>query len=354
MATVPLFLSVIPAGAPPVKDFATGIYVWDTTGTSPVSASNPMMTNADVDGFRLKIRWRDIQTAAATFDWSRIDDSITNCNANGKKLLLSVSAGVNAPDWIFTNHGGTCTPFNCQTPGGNGTMPLSFEAAYQTLWDAFIALLATKYDGNTTITGMYNTGKGEQSLEFFVCPGNATDIANYETAALAAGFTDTGFGAKSNALRSGANHVMATWNTAFIKTPIYFTTAKPWGTGTNNAASNADLNTLLSTWKSYGNMRGDCSEQFHATPAPHADTGLVLGYAHAQECVDFFDNSLGLGIYRQPWPNPFPDIDTVLTDATEAAYDEGCQNLTIFQPSMTGLNQTILHTQRLKLIDNLS
>lgn len=62
----------------------------------------------DVTGVFLRLRWKDLQTGAETFDFSLLDHEMNQAITHGKYVTLSLGAGNDGtPDWLFTEGGVT-------------------------------------------------------------------------------------------------------------------------------------------------------------------------------------------------------------------------------------------------------
>jgi hypothetical protein len=71
-----------------------------------------------VDGLVLVIGWDALEPAMGQYQWAVLDQWMSRAVSSGKKVDLSVSAGINTPSWLFQ-----------PAPGGAGATPLSFSAA---------------------------------------------------------------------------------------------------------------------------------------------------------------------------------------------------------------------------------
>ena len=54
-----------------------------------------------VDGLRIRLAWKDIETADGVYDWSPIDECLALSATNGKVLGISVGAGIGCPAWLY-------------------------------------------------------------------------------------------------------------------------------------------------------------------------------------------------------------------------------------------------------------
>lgn len=330
------------------KDFAKGVYSWDTDG-GPLVEGNPLLDNPNVDGIRLKVYWDDIQTGPITYNWGPIETSIQTAAAHGKEIILSVTGGKHSPIFIYTDAGGTCTKF---TFGVNSpedsVMPLMYETACQPYFKNFIRQLALRYDNNPVVQEVVITGLQQYSTEYYVVKMQ-DDIDEFNTVAVSKGFAD-----KSAALRAATIAMMDTWMDAWHHTPLLFTLALPWGGGINLSVSEADRDFALAHWQTLSATRnGTITEQQHATLPPHTETGGILTYPHGQEAVDSFADRLGIGIYPDPEPDPLPDGSQVMDDYLRASFGDEVQFAIVFQEDLTPPgNQAALATGRTLILTN--
>ena len=57
--------------------------------------------NANVDGMRIRVGWKEIETADGVYDWSLIDECLANAATSGKVAGISVGAGIGCPAWLY-------------------------------------------------------------------------------------------------------------------------------------------------------------------------------------------------------------------------------------------------------------
>jgi len=214
--------------APPADPRGLFVYSWKIPLTDaptsvpdyPFAAGLVAAVNAPgIDGITLVEPWNAIQTARHKFVWTdsngndpSTSSSCTSPNAlslfaqwmcwahaNGKKVDLSVPAGVGTPSWLFTPDGNPQTPVATQlhfqvTPhqGVSGQacedvyMAAPWDSAFLTEWTSMLGALATHlkqigtYDAIAQIrlTGINRTtDEFRLPEEVSACPGyNAVDI----------------------------------------------------------------------------------------------------------------------------------------------------------------------------------
>ena len=57
--------------------------------------------NVNVDGMRIRVGWKDIETADGVYDWSLIDECVALAVTSGKFIGVSVFAGTSSPPWLM-------------------------------------------------------------------------------------------------------------------------------------------------------------------------------------------------------------------------------------------------------------
>src|SRR5262245_25772881 len=60
-----------------------------------------IFANPNIDGIALRATWDMIETADGVYDWSYLDSQIAAAAAAGKKVTLSIPAGIDTPDWVY-------------------------------------------------------------------------------------------------------------------------------------------------------------------------------------------------------------------------------------------------------------
>jgi hypothetical protein len=125
------------------------------------------LTNPNVDGVSLRTYWNSVETADGVYNWGYLDQQIAAAGAAGKKISLSVKAGVNTPSWVYTAGARSFTFIDNTSPLPQ-TIPVPWDPVFQAKWQAFVAAFGARYTANPSvaqvkITGI-NTGTNETSL----------------------------------------------------------------------------------------------------------------------------------------------------------------------------------------------
>ena len=139
------------------------IYVY-TNDVSQISKPTAALSTAfalpGVDGVALVIGWNAIEPAMGQYQWSTLDQWISQIAALGKKIDLVVPAGDSTPPWLFQ-----------AAPAGAGAKPLSFtisshsgatggcqaltfaapwDPGFLTQWDSLLSALAAYLESTGT------------------------------------------------------------------------------------------------------------------------------------------------------------------------------------------------------------
>ena len=135
LATLAAANALLAAGKPK----PTGLYdlVFGTGGKPADLTNNPCLTNPNVDGFRMRTGWEKIQPDNETgYNWRSIDAAIAIAAQYGKKLSISIAAGLSTPDWVYTSSPAVYKYAMIETDPTTGlsvgNQPLPWDTAFQT------------------------------------------------------------------------------------------------------------------------------------------------------------------------------------------------------------------------------
>jgi hypothetical protein len=98
-------LDIVAASAPSPTQGAAKVYA-PTTGIYAIGNVNTttpqsVVSNSYVDGLAVRASWDFIEPSQGVYNWSYLDSTINQAVAAGKKVSLSVRAGVNTPSWVY-------------------------------------------------------------------------------------------------------------------------------------------------------------------------------------------------------------------------------------------------------------
>jgi hypothetical protein len=337
-----------PTPTPTVKPFFGGIVDLVSGGNNLDNLiGNPNLDKAWVDGFRWREHWDVVQPRTLTnYDWSNTDAAIATVAAKGKKLTLSVSAGINRSPAIYTN-GKPCTHFPCDTDGdgiNDSDMPFP-DANYLAKWDAFIAAMGARYDGNSNVALIFITGIGQQIVEFHVTT-TAANEDSWNALAVAAGFPD-----KSAAIQAAAQHVVDSFVAAFPTTPLLFTTGNPWG----DTGGITDQKFVEGYVSSVDNSRAGICDSFLKAKTTHTGTIVKRTNPHGEQAINASFDSRFYSDISMPWPpQPRP-----IYDLLQNGVEKGDQYVEVYEYDLNGglaggtINDGTFIVERLLLLGNL-
>jgi Beta-galactosidase len=133
-----------------------GIYVY-SSDVSQISANYAKTLTASlnipgVDGVVLVIGWSSIEPAMGHYQWATLDQWMSQAIASGKRIDLTVKAGVDTPSWVFQPAPGaagaralsfTVSPHSGKTGQCDPeTIAAPWDTAFLSRWDALLAALA--------------------------------------------------------------------------------------------------------------------------------------------------------------------------------------------------------------------
>jgi PKD repeat protein len=147
----------------------------------PVAAG--VLSDPNVDGVALRPTWDAIETGNGVYNWSYLDSQIAAAAQAGKKVAISVSAGVNTPAWVYASG---VPSFSFVRNGVAGTIPVPYNPTYLAEWTQFVQALGARYGNNPAVTRVLITGINENTPETML-PNTSGDTTNWVNA----GYTRT-------------------------------------------------------------------------------------------------------------------------------------------------------------------
>jgi len=162
------FLSSVAISGTIAKETASGVYdlLAGDTVQKPVSVAeltaNPCWANQNFAGVVLRTSWAKVSSVQDQFDWTYLDAGVALAHSSGKKVCISVHAGVDSPQWIFDLGAKYLVIPNF------GTMPIPWDPLFQQHWALFVKTLGAKYDGDAAVTYVTMGGPGRLEEEY-VC-----------------------------------------------------------------------------------------------------------------------------------------------------------------------------------------
>ena len=196
-------LTPTPGSTPtPGPSSATINGVYDLGSTDSTRFALSVLANTSVDGLAIRARWSTVEPSDGVFDWSRIDSVIATAAAYGKKVSISVEAGIVTPSWVYAQ-GAQSFQFVWDRSWGPSmcsiaTIPLPWDTVFLKKWAEFVDAFGAKYDSNPYVSHVKLTGINGKTQETILphtvneninngqCTGY-DDIANWQ----AVGYTRT-------------------------------------------------------------------------------------------------------------------------------------------------------------------
>ena len=207
LTAVALFLA---AASPLVaKPFPSGIIRLFSTNVSK-PGNSPSWNNANIDGMRLRPLWSEIQPIQGTYDWASVDTILGLAAQHGKFVGLSVSAGVNCPQWVF-NDGAIKYQLK---DGSKLSTAIPWDTGFLENWLPLIQAMGNRYDGNPQLRYIVISGLG-QNIETYLSKTAKDDAALGALGGQAAWV-------------AGAQQIIAAYADAFPTTPFFITAGKPF------------------------------------------------------------------------------------------------------------------------------
>jgi Beta-galactosidase len=159
-------LIISPAGAQSLPVDLRGIYVGGNNIVNENAKSlTAALTAPGVDGLLLNIGWDQIEPALGQYEWTTLDQWMSQAIAAGKKITVSVGDGARTPSWLFqpapAGAGATPLSFSISRKGGLSnvcdpeTIAAPWDPAFLNQWDSMVAALAAHLKS----AGTYNAVK---------------------------------------------------------------------------------------------------------------------------------------------------------------------------------------------------
>lgn len=143
--------------APAIRQ-PTGYFVMQQVGAQNVT--NRKLASPKWNGLVIRDRWSAIQPTASTTDWTFIDQQIARAKKLGKKYILAIYTGNNAPSWLDTKW------YN--------TAPIPWDPAMLREHGRMVEMLGKRYADDPDLAGVELSGptRGPSgSLEMHLAAG---------------------------------------------------------------------------------------------------------------------------------------------------------------------------------------
>jgi hypothetical protein len=145
---------------------AAGVYV---LAKKDVPVPIETLANQNVDGVALRYSWSVLEPSDGVYDWSSVDQDVESAHKYGKKVSLSVAAGIWTPAWVF-DEGTESLSITWNKSWGPPPcsiqrVPVPWNNTYLSKWTAFIAAFGKRYAQNPTVASIKMTGLNTASEE---------------------------------------------------------------------------------------------------------------------------------------------------------------------------------------------
>ena len=126
--------------------------------------------NENVQGVTVRTVWPNVLSASGLLDWSFFDTAVRLGASHGKKVGLSLAAGIYTPSSVYA---AGARPFAVTLAGpwqdrANTTMPEPWDPAFQRMWGKVVAALGEKYDLEPQVAYVMISGLGIEIESFYV------------------------------------------------------------------------------------------------------------------------------------------------------------------------------------------
>jgi hypothetical protein len=249
---------------------------------------------------------------------------------------------------ILARHPGV--PFRVLTAPDSGVMPVPWDPVVLTKWEAFVAALGARYDGNAKLLYV-PMGGFSQTIESYLATQQA-DVDYFNASAVAAGYTATvDFSAGMVAWQAVTKEIIDTYMTAFPTTPPFITVAKPFPKSEGIKAVNAIVAWAVAK---YPGRFGIMNSQLHATSVPgyFANAAIYNNWLTQPTGVQFLCSSGNAGNVARlsnspPWGSaPLLSPYDAMNNSLTAALNIGCRYVETYEVDVINpAYQTMLATQ---------
>lgn len=152
---------------PPRTDLR-GIYVYSSDIGQISTPYGKTVTSSlavpGMDGVVLVVGWVSIEPSMGQYQWAALDQWMNQAIAAGRKIDVTVMAGVNTPPWVFqpppAGAGATAINFSVSPHGGQTgkcdaeTIAAPWDPAFLTRWDSILAALAAHLRSSGTYSAV--------------------------------------------------------------------------------------------------------------------------------------------------------------------------------------------------------
>jgi hypothetical protein len=152
------------------------------------TASQHFWNAAALAGVSLRRTWAEMNPRPGEYDFGYFDRETAAAGRAGKKIMLRVLTGVNAPDWIY-QAGARPLRFTDRRRG-DFTMPVPWDRAMLDGWGKFIRELGKRYRSQPRLAVVHLSGPTRFSAEMHL-PIEVTSLPDWSVARLVGAWKET-------------------------------------------------------------------------------------------------------------------------------------------------------------------
>jgi hypothetical protein len=168
-----------PSAAQPAAVYppTTGIYaVGYTNGAIPRS----ILTNPSVDGIDVRTTWDSLEPASSVYDWTYLNRVLQTAAGAGKKVSLSLTAGIHTPAWVYAAGAQAFSYIDASSPATQ-TIPIPWDPIFLAQWKSLIHELGIHFAANPTLTQIKITGIETNTAETMLPHSQGKAVSNGTT-----------------------------------------------------------------------------------------------------------------------------------------------------------------------------
>jgi len=158
-----------------------GLYV--IGGYREPRAWSPTLTQNGIKGIALSAEWTALEAKTGKRDWSALDVDVRQVARAGRRVGLRLQAGISTPEWVYARgarrftfedrnpyhaEGGGGARRRNQTLGQTLTLPVPWDEAFLSAWEAFVAAAGAHYAQERAIAMVHVTGPNKHSAEMIL------------------------------------------------------------------------------------------------------------------------------------------------------------------------------------------
>jgi PKD repeat protein len=181
--------TTVTALAPMIFLQSNGVFAVNTPNKT---FTQSVLSNVYVSGLAVRVTWNFLEPSEGTYNWSYLDGVISSAASAGKKVSLSVAAGVSTPNWVYAA-GAQAFSFIDSSAPATQTIPVPWDPVFLSEWQTLITQLGARYATNPAVmrvklTGVnYNTAETMLPISTGVSASNGTttwtttnDVADWQ------------------------------------------------------------------------------------------------------------------------------------------------------------------------------